>query len=237
MIERSQWGVCRVLLEQGVSVQSCLDVLPIFIEKNQWTLVARVMEFIVDDDLKHRVVQRAMKSREGSVVWRCLSTMQYYQPSVEDRERWFDQAIDRGMWQLVKPLVEIKDSTGVQHRDKAFLMAIKQRQWDVVDYCQLCGADIDMKDNNGNTALFNEITREDWSHGVGSWGVCRKDWKAIKELVRRGAKTNIADNHGRSVLNLAIEEKQWHAVELLIQYHADIHAQICYRKNSPRKTG
>jgi hypothetical protein len=53
MITRRQWGVCSVLLEQGVSVQSCLDALPVFMEMNQWTLVARVMEFIVDDDMKH----------------------------------------------------------------------------------------------------------------------------------------------------------------------------------------
>jgi hypothetical protein len=86
MITRRQWGVCSVLLELGVSVQSCLDALPVFKEINQWTLVARVMELIGDDDMKHQVIQRAMESREGSVVWQCLSTMQHYRPSVEERE-------------------------------------------------------------------------------------------------------------------------------------------------------
>jgi hypothetical protein len=60
MITRRQWGVCSVLLEQGVSVQSCLDALPVFVEMNQWTLVARVMEFIVDDHMKHKVIQQAV---------------------------------------------------------------------------------------------------------------------------------------------------------------------------------
>jgi non-homologous end joining protein Ku len=108
MITRRQWGVCSILLEQGVTVQLCLDALPVFMEMNQWTLVARVMEFIVDDNMKHRVIQRAMENREGSVVWRCLSTMQHYRPSVKERKKLFRQAIDRGMWQLVKPLIEKK---------------------------------------------------------------------------------------------------------------------------------
>jgi hypothetical protein len=68
MITRRQWGVSSRLLEQGVSVTSCLDALPVFMEMNQWTLVARVMEFIVDDDIKHRVVKRAMEGRERSVA-------------------------------------------------------------------------------------------------------------------------------------------------------------------------
>jgi hypothetical protein len=97
MITRRQWGVCGVLLEQGVSVQSCLEVLPVFMEMNQWTLVSRVMEFIVDDDIKHQVMQRAMESREGSVVWRCLSTMKHYRLSVEERVKLFQQAMDYGM--------------------------------------------------------------------------------------------------------------------------------------------
>jgi hypothetical protein len=110
----------------------------------------------VDDDIKHQVIQRAMESREGSVVWRCLSTMQHYRPSVEERKNLFQQAMDRGMWQLIKPLIEKKDSTGIGHRDTALLAAIDQRQWDVVDYCQVYDADIDMKDELGETPLNRE---------------------------------------------------------------------------------
>jgi hypothetical protein len=159
MITRRQWGVCSVLLEQGVSVQSCLDALPVFMEMHQWTLVARVIEFIMDDDLKHQVMQRAMESREGSVVWRCLRALHQYRPSVEERKKLFQQAMDRGMWQLVKPLVEEIDSTGIHHRDTALLEAIEQRQWDVVDYCQLYDADIDMKDEHGETPLNREVRK------------------------------------------------------------------------------
>jgi hypothetical protein len=38
------------------------------------------MEFIIDDEIKHQFIQRAIKSREGSVVWRCLITMRHYRP-------------------------------------------------------------------------------------------------------------------------------------------------------------
>jgi hypothetical protein len=171
-------------------------------EMNQWTLVARVMEFIVDDDMKHPVIQRAMERREGSVVWRCLSTMQHYRPSVKEREKLFQQAMDRGMWQLVKPLMEKKDSTGIHHRDTALLEAIEQRQWDVVDYCQLYNADIDMMDEEGETPL-NRETR-------------MREWKAVDELVLRGANPNLLDKDGCSVMNGAIDHEQWGTVKLLI---------------------
>jgi hypothetical protein len=161
-------------------------------EMNQWALVARVMEFIMDDDMKHQVIQRAMESREGSVVWRCLSTMQHYRPSVKERKKLFQQAMDRGMWQLVKPLIEKKDSTGIQHRDTALLKAIEQRQWDVVDYCQLYDADIDMKDEHGETPLNREAWNARWKEGEAR----KREWKAMEELVMRGADPNLLDKDG-----------------------------------------
>jgi ankyrin repeat protein len=182
-------------------------------EMNQWTLVARVMEFIVDDDMRHQVMQRAMESREGSVVWRCLSTMQHYRPSEEEREKLFQQAMDCGMWQLQKLLIEEKDNTGIRHRDTALLKAIEQRQWDVVDYCQLYDADIDMKDEHGETPLNREARW--WNPG--------KEWKAVEELVVRGADPNLLDKDGRSVMTLAIHQHQWETFKLLIEYQANIH--------------
>jgi hypothetical protein len=176
-------------------------------EMNQWTLVARVMEFIVDHDVKHQVIERAMKSREGSVVWRCLSTMQNYRLSEEERKTLFQQAMDFGMWQLVKPLVELKDSTGIKHRDTAMVEAIEQRQWDVVDYCQLYDADIDIKDWNGETPLNKEARRS--------------EWRAVDELVVRGADPN--RNFVFSILNRAISEEEWGTSKLLIEYLANIH--------------
>jgi hypothetical protein len=182
------------------------------------------MEFIVDDDMKHQVIQRAMESREGSVVWRCLSTMQHYRPSVEEREKLFQQAMDRGMWQLVKPLMEKKDSTGIQHRDTALLAAIEQRQWDVVDYCQLYDADIDMKDECGETPLNREARKTKWK----AVGARKEEWNAVEELVVRGADPNLLDKDGCSVMNGAIDDHQWGTVKLLIEYLANIHKKAPY---------
>jgi hypothetical protein len=95
MIKRRHWGVCRALLEQGV--QLCLDALPQLMEMSQWTLVARVMEFDVGDEVRQQIMQRAMERREGSVVWRCISTMQYDHLTEEERKTMFQQAFQRGM--------------------------------------------------------------------------------------------------------------------------------------------
>ena len=38
-----------MLLERGVSVDSCRAALPEWMEMNQWLLVARAMEYDVDD--------------------------------------------------------------------------------------------------------------------------------------------------------------------------------------------
>jgi len=112
MMKRRQWGVCSALLDLGVSLQVCLDALSELMEMNQWTLVARVMEFNVGDAVRQQVMQRAMERREGSVVWRCISTMDHYRLSVEERQTLFQQAFSHGDWQTIKPLVEMKDDTG-----------------------------------------------------------------------------------------------------------------------------
>jgi hypothetical protein len=128
---------------------------------------------------------------------------------VHKRKKLFEQAMDRGMWQLVKPLIEMKDRTGIRHRDTALLEAIEERQWDVVDYCQVFDADIDMQDEHGETPLNREAkTRE---------------WKAVEELVVREADPNLLDNDGHSVMNEAIQHEQWNTVNLLIVYQANIH--------------
>ena len=166
------------------------------------------------DAVRLKVMQRAMERREGSVVGECISTMQHYRLSVKEREELFQQAISRGVLQAVKPLVEEKDETGIRHRDIAMLAAIEQRQWDVVDCCQLQGADIDMKDVYGETPLNREVRKEDFD---------TVEWKAVEELLVRGADPNMLDKDGWSVLNRAIRAKQWDIVRLLIECLGDIH--------------
>jgi hypothetical protein len=97
MTKHRRWGVCKALLEQGVSVQLCLYTLPELMKMSQWILVARVMEFDVGDVVRQEVMRRAIERREGSVVWRCINTMQHHRLSKEDRETLFQQAFYRGM--------------------------------------------------------------------------------------------------------------------------------------------
>jgi ankyrin repeat protein len=202
-------------------------------EMDQWTLVSRVVEFIDNDDMKQQVMQRAMMVREGSVVWRCMRARQHYRLSDKEREDLFQQAMDRGMWQLVKPLVEEKDRTGIQQRDTALLESIKQRQWDVVDYCQFNGADIDMEDEHGETPLNREVK---WVSEF-----TEEKWKAAEELIVRGADPNHLDKEECSVLNIAIHNAKWGTVRLLIENLADIHKPAHstrqYRKRSKLSTG
>ncbi|KAL8568624.1 hypothetical protein ACOMHN_063696 [Nucella lapillus] len=210
MVRRQQWEVCRMLLEYGVDVSLCIEALPELMERNQWMLVARVMEYSVDDAVRCQVMQCAFQRRAGALFWHCLTIMENEeQLSMEIRVTLFHQAISRDIWQAVKPLVEEKDDQGIQCRDMAFLEAIEQHLWDVVDHCQVLGADINMKDENGETPLHREARKE--------------EWKAIEEIVFRDGDPNLLDKDGVSVLNRLIESKQWRGVQFVIKYGTNIH--------------
>ena len=210
MVERRQWGVCMVLLEQGVSVELCLAALSELMKMEQWTLVARVMmDHNVDDAVRRQVLQRAMERRQGNVVWQCAITMQSHRLSVEEREELFQRALSLQVLQAIKPLIEEKNSTAVRYRDTVLPEAIDQHQWDVVDHCQLHHADIDMKDARGQTPMQT--------------AAMKKDWLAVEALTRRGADPSLLDIQGVSVLHRAITAEQWDTVKLLIQFHGDIH--------------
>ena len=211
MVKQRQWGVCMVLLEQGVSVELCLTALPELMDMDQWTLVARVMMYDVDDAVRRQVMQRAMERKQGTVVWQCVITMHSYQLSVEERKELFHRAFSREVLQAIKPLIEVKDVIGIQHRDTVLPEAAEQHQWDVVDHCQLHHADIDMKDAEGHTPMHRAARKE--------------DWEAVKALTKRGADPSLLDRWGESVLHRAITAEQWDTVKLLIQYHGDIHQQ------------
>ena len=209
MVQQRQWGVCMVLLEQGVSVKLCLTVLPELMDMDQWTLVARVMIYDVDDAVRRQVMQRAMERKQGTVVWQCVITMHGDRLSVEERKELFHRALSREVLQAIKPLIEVKDVIGIQHRDSVLPEAAEQHQWDVVDHCQLHHADIDMKDAEGHTPMQRAARKE--------------DWEAVKALTKRGADPSLLDRMGESVLHRAITAKQWDIVKLLIQFHGNIH--------------
>ncbi|XP_070178172.1 uncharacterized protein [Littorina saxatilis] len=208
MVSQQQWAVCRELLEQGVSDELCVQALNDLMEHRQWTLVAMVMRCPMSEERKKKMMFRALRMREGSVVWQCINTLRRTL-SEEERVNIFHLAFNRKVWQAVKPLVEIKDETGIRHRDTALLEAIEQHQWDVVDHCQRHHADINMKDDDGHTPIHRAARKG--------------DWEAVKELTVRDGDPNLLDSHGDSVLHMAILAKQWDLVKLLIQFHGDIH--------------
>ena len=218
MVKQRQWGVCMVLLEQGVSVELCLTALPELMDMDQWTLVARVMMYDVDDAVRRQMMQRAMERKQGTVVWQCVITMHGDRLSVEERKELFHRALSREVLQAIKPLIEIKDVTGIQHRDSVLPEAAERHQWDVVDHCQLHHADIDMKDAEGHTPMHRAARK--------------KDWEAVKALTKRGADPSLLDSDGESVLHRAITAEQWDIVKLLIEYYGDIH-QADRRGNTP----
>ncbi|KAL8615249.1 hypothetical protein ACOMHN_050290 [Nucella lapillus] len=210
MVRQQQWGVCRKLLEIGVDIQLCLEALPELMDRNQWTLVARVVEYSVDDAVRCQVMQWAFQRRAGALFWHCLTNLKNEeQLSVETRVKLFHQAISRDIWQAVKPLVEEQDDPGIQCRDVAFLEAIEQHLWDVVDHCQMFGADINMEDENGETPLHREARKE--------------EWKAIEEIVFRDSKPNLLDKDGVSVLHRLIDHRQWGIAKFVIKYGGNIH--------------
>ena len=211
-----------VLLEQGVSVELCLTALPELMDMDQWTLVARVMIYDVDDVVRRRVMQRAMERKQGTVVWQCVITMHSYRLSVEERKELFQEALSREVLQAIKPLIEVMDVTGIQHRDTVLPEAVEQHQWDVVDHCQLHHADIDMKDAEGHTPMHRAAQK--------------RDWEAVKALTKRGAYSSLLDRWGMSVLHMAIRAKQWDIVKLLIQYHGDIHQLDTFYGQTPLQT-
>ena len=207
MVGRQQWGVCRVLLELGVDVAVCLDTLPELMKMRQWILVARVMEYDVDNTVRQQVMQSAVQEREGSLVWHCIITMSSHL-SAETREALFQNAMSRENWQAVKPLVEVKDSTGRAHRDAAMQKATELRLWDLVDQCQRHQADINVQDAAGNTALNRAALEGDWS--------------AVKELARRDSDQSLLDDQGSAVLHRVIGAAQWGVVKLLIEFHGSL---------------
>ena len=188
-------------------MQLCLAALPELMKLNQWTLVARVMEYDIGDDVRRRVLETALDRREGSVVWQALSSMG--QPVSEaERRAMFQRARRHKMWQAMRPLMEATDSTGLAHRDTTMLDALGHRQWDVVEHCERLGADINLKDSYGRTALQTAIRNI--------------DYEGVEGIVRLGGDQFPLDDDGCSVLHHASGGNRWKCTKTLIQFHGNI---------------
>ncbi|KAK7093497.1 hypothetical protein V1264_007238 [Littorina saxatilis] len=213
VMEQQQWSVVRVLLERGVSVELRLSAIPIFLEHHQWLLAARVTEHDVTDSVIRHVMRQALEHREGSLAAHCIGSLK--EPlSVIERQTIFQQALSKGLWWAVKRLVEERDPEGKTERDVALQAAAERHQWSVVTHCLQHGADIDKKDEEGNTLLHR------WAR--------RGDWTGVVKLVEQGADQNIPDSEGYILLHRVVRKRETvtdlfrSPVKLLIEFHGDI---------------
>jgi hypothetical protein len=217
MMASKQWGVYRTLLERGVSMNVCQEAIPLLLERNQWLLLARVMERDdVTDDCRRRVVFHAVRRGEGSLVWHGLQMLTT--PLTEaERQEMFRLALQHDAWQAVRPLVEQMDELGVQQRDEALRLAVDNHQWSVVDHCMKHRADLNKHVNLARKAEA-------------------KDWEAVEELAKREAdvfaetSTMFGD---ATVLHIAVREKHWKVAKLLIQYHSKLLKKCRFNNAAP----
>ncbi|XP_070206977.1 ankyrin repeat domain-containing protein 50-like [Littorina saxatilis] len=223
-MEQQQWAVGRVLIERGVSVELRLSALPIFMANHQWILSARATEHDVTDTVIHDVMQQALEHGEGSLVAHCIGSLK--EPlSVIERQTIFQQALSKGLWWAVKRLVEEGDPEGKAERDVAMTTAAECRQWSVVTHCQQHGADIDKRDEAGETLLH------EWGrHG---------DWEGVERLLYLGADQNIPDKEGYTLLQrITMKEKRPEGrfgqdfIKTMIEFHGDVN-RLDPEGNSP----
>ena len=71
---------------------------------------------------------------------------------------------------------------------------------------------MNMADKNGETALMKAVME------VVLGGSCED----VKYLIMSGADVNLRDEKGQSALTMAVMEKEWKCVELLIKAGADM---------------
>jgi len=122
----------------------------------------------------------------------------------------FTQAIRLGDLLTAKELLK-KDSELASKKDeKGFppiILAAYNDQSDVLSLLLEHGADIDARDNSGNTALM---------------GVCFKGYKAIaKQLIDAGADVNAQNLNEATALTYACTFNRKEMAELLLQQDAD----------------
>jgi ankyrin repeat protein len=120
-----------------------------------------------------------------------------------------------GNLEILRYLIEIRKadvnlrSEGT--KETPILVAVKRRHLNIVQYLAENGANLDIQDPYGNTALFhsrNDITLE----------LC-------KVLIEKGADLNVKNKGGQTVLAYAVKAGQYHLSELLITNGADLNMQ------------
>ena len=78
--------------------------------------------------------------------------------------------------------------------------------------------DVNMKDNDGKTALMYAVGREDYN--------------TVKLLLDNGADVNMQNKYGRTALMYAVGREDYNTVKLLLDNGADVNMENNERNNS-----
>lgn len=112
--------------------------------------------------------------------------------------------------EIVKEEVEVTPEI-LEIRNKQLLeSAAKHDKWSVEYYLEK-GADIDYRNENGETALL--------------WAASGGNEEMVKFLIEKGADVNSSDNTGKTVLMEAVEYGHFGTVRSLIKNGADVDAK------------
>lgn len=128
--------------------------------------------------------------------------------------------------------------------NEKLLKAVEMKDWDEVEQSIADSADINAKDNNGNTALtlaayYNNLDKVKQSIADGAdvnaknnsgntallWAAANKNLDMVKYLIEYGADINAQNNYGNTAFIRAVLSKNLDMVKYLIEHGADVNAQ------------
>jgi ankyrin repeat protein len=123
----------------------------------------------------------------------------------------WEEAEQRGYFDMVKLLVD--HGVNVNDQDVAFLACEGGGSSRIINYLLEHGADINSKDSYGDTALSNAVS----SHYSDKEyeGLAKHDLDNVKLLLELGADVTIANDKGKTALDIAKENKDKEVIKLL----------------------
>ncbi|PSN51351.1 hypothetical protein C0J52_07912 [Blattella germanica] len=90
------------------------------------------------------------------------------------------------------------------------LLAAKRKDWNYLKTLAEKGANLNIADGDGKTAVM--------------WAADSGNWDMVHWLLGKGADINIQDNLLRSVLHIATTDKRWHDIRMLVNNGSNINA-------------
>ena len=130
-------------------------------------------------------------------------------------ENEFFEAVEQGNIEIVRLLI---DRVDINTRSTAVHTAILFGKDDILQLLIENGADINAKDNQGNSPIYIAVKNN--------------EIRILRILIEKGADINAKNNLGQSPLHLAVELNNFNYTQVLILSHADINT-LDANRNSP----